>query len=90
MSLAALEKILYDLGVQGQARKAFANDKEAFLAQYRLEPNEKIWVCEFAVNLMLGAGVNPMLTLGYWMFLHPSHSRAHYTSSLNPEDITNG
>ncbi len=90
MSLAALEKILYDLGVQGQARKAFANDQEAFIAQYRLEPNEKKWVSGFEVNSMLCYGVNPMLTLGYWVFLHPSRSMATYTNALKPEGRTNG
>lgn len=90
MSLTALEKTLYDLGVQGSARKAFAGNIEAFLGQYRLTPEEKKWVGDFDVGAMLGAGVNPMLAMGYWMFLHPSHSMAAYTRALNPDEAAHG
>ncbi len=90
MSLVSLEKALYDLGVQGQARKAFTADKEAFLGQYRLDTFEKKWVRDFEVPALLAAGVNPMLAMGYWMFLHPSHSMSAYVSRLNPEVASHG
>lgn len=90
MSLVALEKALYDLGVQGQARKAFVNDQDAFLGQYTLEDTEKQWVRDFSIPALLNAGVNPMLAMGYWMFLHPSHSLSAYTKTLNTGVASHG
>lgn len=66
MSTTMLEKVLYDLGVDRAAKKAFRDDPRALLATYRLTAEEIELICDFDLHALRGRGVNPMLLMGYW------------------------
>jgi hypothetical protein len=66
MSLTMLEKVLYDLGVDRGAKKAFREDPGALLARYRLTADEVRLLREFDLHELAARGVNPMLLMGFW------------------------
>jgi hypothetical protein len=66
MSRTMLEKVLYDLSVDRQAKKAFRDDPRALLATYRLTDEEIELICAFDLHVLRERGVNPMLLMGYW------------------------
>ncbi|MCW2744538.1 MAG: hypothetical protein JWM48_1088 [Mycobacterium sp.] len=66
MSLTMLEKVLYDLGVDRGAKKAFREDADALLARYRLTADEVRLLRDFDLYELAARGVNPMLLMGYW------------------------
>ncbi|HEY0360534.1 MAG TPA: hypothetical protein VGD11_18290 [Mycobacteriales bacterium] len=66
MSLTMLEKVLYDLGVDRGAKKAFREDPDALLARYRLSADEVRLLRDFDLHELAARGVNPMLLMGYW------------------------
>lgn len=83
MSIYALEQVLYDLGVKRDARKAFAEAPDAFLAKYRLDDSEAHRVKSFDVRALFDAGVNPMLTMGFWQMCSPTRSLRDYVARMN-------
>lgn len=83
MSTFAIEAALHDLGVKRQARTAFADDPDTFLAGYRLSPDERRMFKEFDVAAMQRAGASPLLTIGFWLMNEPSRARATYLARLN-------
>jgi hypothetical protein len=66
MSLTMLEKVLYDLGVDRGAKKAFREDPDALLARYRLSTDEIRLLRDFDLYELAARGVNPMLLMGFW------------------------
>ena len=88
MSLTMLEKVLYDLGVDRGAKKAFREDADALLARYRLTADEVRLLRDFALYELAALGVNPMLLMGYWRLTGksiPSYL-GRIAGPLKPED----
>jgi len=81
-----LEQVLYDLGTRRDARSAFAQDAQAFLARYRLPASAAKMVAEFDVAALQRAGVSPLLTYGYWMTNAPTRTRAAYLAQLRGQE----
>lgn len=82
MTIYALETALHDLSVKREARAAFAQDAAGFLRRYRLDDRERAMIQDFDVAALQEVGVNPMLTLGFWMMNEPGRSRAVYLERL--------
>lgn len=85
MSLEALEHAIYDLGIDRNRRKLFQDDPEAFLAGYALSPEEADMIRRFDVRAMQAAGLNPMLSMGFWMTSAPDRSLKAYSAALKQE-----
>jgi hypothetical protein len=84
MSIHTLELVLHDLGVRRDARKAFKDNPEQFLAGYSgLDPRERAIVQTFDIRTLLDCGANPMLIMGYWMMNEGSRSMSGYLKSAN-------
>jgi hypothetical protein len=87
MSRTMLEKVLYDLSVDRQAKKAFRDDPRALLATYRLTDEEIELICAFDLHVLRERGVNPMLLMGYWQLAR--HDMATYLRRIaGPRDVS--
>lgn len=82
MTIGRLEKALYDLGVDRNAKTLFKEDPESFTDRYRLDDSEAAALTVFDVARLQQLGANPMLTMGFWMQLEPSHDMGAYIAAL--------
>ena len=82
MSVHALEQVLYDLGTNGEARRRFQREQDAFLSRYAVTEEDTASLTSFDVRAMYDRGVNPMLLQGFWLMLEPSHSIAAFIKRL--------
>jgi hypothetical protein len=82
MTVNALEQALYDLGVKRDARTAFHENADGFLARYRLDDEERGLLKNFDVAALQQRGTSALLTLGFWMTNAPDKSRAAYLARL--------
>lgn len=73
-----MELVLYDLGVKREARNAFSEDAAGFLSRYGVDASEAAMISGFDVARLLGRGVSPLLTYGFWMMNAPVKTRAAY------------
>lgn len=82
MSRNLLEKALWLLSVDRTSKKRFREDAAGFLERLTLSDEERRWVLEFDVGALQRAGVNPMLTMGYWQELGPTRDMRVYKERL--------
>ena len=82
MSVNVLEKVLWDLSVNGEAKKSFREDAARLLARYHLTEPERRMILDFDVRGLADEGVNAMLTMGYWMQLEGSRDMEKYLSRM--------
>lgn len=82
MSRNVLERALWHLSVERLAKNRFREDPEHYLSRFDLTDDEKKMVIEFDVAALQQAGVNPMLTMGYWQELSPNRSMRTYKEKL--------
>lgn len=69
MSLAGVQKALYDLNVDRRARQAFTEDPDRFAGRYRITGDELRLLTDRDVRALAGLGANPMLIWGFWRML---------------------
>ncbi|MCZ4316885.1 hypothetical protein O4H66_26075 [Comamonadaceae bacterium G21597-S1] len=74
--------MLHDLSVRREARVAWAQDAERFLAKFVLTRDEADMVKNLDVAAMLAAGVSPLLTYGFWMTNAQERTRKAYLTRL--------
>ena len=67
MSRDLLELALWELSVDRHARSQFATDEAGWLARAGLDAAEVDAIARRDVATLAGLGVNPMLTMGFWM-----------------------
>lgn len=84
MSRNLLERVLYQLSVDRSAKQRFREDAAGFLDRFALADEERRMVVEFDVLALQRAGVNPMLTMGFWQELSPSRAMRAYMACLRP------
>jgi hypothetical protein len=84
MSRNVLERVLYQLNVDRSAKQRFREDAAGFLAKFALDDDERRMVIEFDVLALQNAGVNPMLTMGFWQELSPNRDMRAYMARLRP------
>ena len=82
MSVNLLEKILWDLSVNSDAKSRFRDDPNKLLQRYNLTDRERQMILEFDVRGLADEGVNTMLTMGYWMQLQGSGDMGEYLSRM--------
>lgn len=82
MSTNTIEKVLYDLSVNKELRTCFKNDADSVLARYPLAPGEGFLIKEQQVARMKEQGVNPMLTMGFWMMMKGPQALGEYLAAM--------
>jgi hypothetical protein len=78
VSTSAIEQLLYDISIKRDVRKRFKDEPDAMLAVYPLTDDERFLIKAFRVGDLYRRGVNPMLTLGFWMEAEGSRSMSAY------------
>lgn len=84
MSRHVLERVLHQLSVDRYAKQRFKEDPEKFLDRFALDEAERRMVLGFDVLGLQRAGVNPMLTMGFWQELSPERDMRAYMKRLRP------
>ena len=85
MSRDVLERILWSLSVDRFSKEKFREDSHKFLSRFPLDEESVRMVLEFDVKAMQAVGVNPMLTLGYWVEMSPDRRISSYNRKLGSE-----
>jgi len=84
MSRNVLERVLHQLTVDRTAKQRFREDAGAYLARFALTDAERGMLTHFDVLGLQQAGVNPMLTMGFWQELSPERDIRAYMKKLRP------
>jgi hypothetical protein len=79
MTLGTVERVLYELSMNRAAKDQFRADAPTYLAKFALAEPEREMLAQFDVRGLSDMGVNPMLTMGFWMELEGSRSLPTYT-----------
>lgn len=85
MSRDVLERILWSLSVDRFSKEKFREDPKKFLGRFSIDEEGVRMILEFDVKGMQEAGVNPMLTLGYWIEMSPDRQVSSYNRKLGSE-----
>ena len=88
MSTNILEKVLWDLSVNRDAKQRFKDDPSKLLSRYHLTDVEREMVQNFDVRGLADAGVNTMLTQGFWLELEESHAIEGYLRRMNERPLS--
>jgi hypothetical protein len=82
MSRNVMERVLWQLCVERAAKERFRQDAHEFLRRFALSVDEVAMIVDFDVAGLQAAGVNPMLTMGFWQELSTVRSMAIYKQRL--------
>lgn len=85
MSRNVMERILWSLSVDRFSKEKFREDPRKFLERFPVDEKEARMILEFDVKAMQEMGVNPMLTLGYWIEMSPDHRVSSYNRKLGSD-----
>ena len=86
MSRNLMERVLWQLCVERAAKERFRQDPAGFLARFELSEDETAMILGFDVAGLQAAGVNPMLTMGFWQELSAERDMAIYKQRLGCTD----
>lgn len=86
MSRNTMERVLWQLCVERAAKERFRLDAAGFLERFELSEDEVAMILGFDVAGLQAAGVNPMLTMGFWQELSVDRSMALYKKRLGCTD----
>lgn len=84
MSRNVLERVLHQLTVDRAAKQRFRENAGVYLARFALTTAEREMLIGFDVLGLQQAGVNPMLTMGFWQELSPERDMRAYMKKLRP------
>lgn len=84
MSRNVLEKVLHQLTVDRSAKQRFRDDADAYLRRFAFSEAQRAMLMQFDVLGLQQAGVNPMLTMGFWQELSPERDMRAYMKKLRP------
>lgn len=82
MSTNTLETVLYDISAKRARRERFKEDADGFLSRYPLSEAETRMIKSMQVREMAELGVNPMLTMGFWLTLQGPASLPDYLRAM--------
>jgi len=88
MSRNILERVLHQLTVDRAAKQRFREDSAGYLQRFALSEAERAMLTGFDVLGLQQAGVNPMLTMGFWQELSPERDMRAYMRKLRPVGAT--
>jgi len=86
MSRNVMERVLWQLCVERAAKDRFRQDAAGFLGRFELDDAERAMILDFDVAGLQAAGVNPMLTMGFWQELSVERDMAIYKQRLGCTD----
>ncbi|MHA6194342.1 extradiol ring-cleavage dioxygenase [Pseudomonas wadenswilerensis] len=86
MSRNVMERVLWQLCVERTAKDRFRQDAAGFLGRFALAEDEVAMILDFDVAGLQAAGVNPMLTMGFWQELSVERDMAIYKQRLGCTD----
>jgi|SRR5882762_5125188 len=69
MSSNNVERALWEINVNPESRRRFAEDAARFLGRYRLTQDECNMIRQFDVRGLTDHGVSPLLVMAFWMEL---------------------
>lgn len=84
MSRNVLERVLHQLTVDRNAKQRFREDAAKYIERHALTQEERTMLLDFDVLGLQNAGVNPMLTMGFWQELSPERNMRAYMQRLRP------
>jgi protocatechuate 4,5-dioxygenase alpha chain len=82
MQRDVIERVLWNLSIDRFSKLKFKDDPKKFLARFALDQASVDAILNFDVKLLQEVGVNPMLTLGYWIEMSPSQDVSEYNQKL--------
>jgi hypothetical protein len=82
MKRDVLERILWSLSVDRFSKEKFKENAEKYLSRFPLDQADVDMILNFDVKKMQEVGVNPMLTMGYWIEMSPDKDMATYNQKL--------
>lgn len=82
MQRDVIERVLWNLSIDRFSKLKFKDDPKKFLARFTLDQDSVDAILNFDVQLLQEVGVNPMLTLGYWIEMSPSQNVSEYNQKL--------
>lgn len=82
MKRDVMERILWSLSVDRFSKTKFREDPEKFLSRFPIDEDGVRMILDFDVKRMQEVGVNPMLTLGYWIEMSPDRRVSSYNKAL--------
>ena len=89
MNVNRLEAVLYDLSTSRAAATKYQDDPEGFLKKYRLSETETEAVRNAEVGAMRRHGVNPMLTMGFWLVTRGRREMGEYMKRMKAAEASN-
>ena len=89
MSRNVMERVLWQLCVERAAKERFRQDAHDFLRRFALSEEEVAMIVDFDVAGLQAAGVNPMMTMGFWQELAPNRSMRLYKERLGATEEQN-
>lgn len=85
MKRDVLERVLWSLSIDRFSKEKFKENPEKFLGRFPLEAEDVRMILEFDVKKLQEVGVNPMLTMGYWIEMSPDRKMSSYNKKLGSE-----
>ncbi|MFC3050663.1 extradiol ring-cleavage dioxygenase [Kordiimonas pumila] len=85
MNVNRLERVVYDLGVNRDAKQKFREDAARFLAGYNLTAEEQELITTFDVKKLAELGVSPLALMGYWIQVEPTRHMGTYMKRMQGE-----
>lgn len=85
-----LERVLWSLSVDRFSKTKFKEDPQKFLSRFPLASEDIEMILNFDVKKMQEVGVNPMLTMGYWIELSPDRRMSSYNKKLGANTNLSG
>ncbi|SEG66031.1 MULTISPECIES: extradiol ring-cleavage dioxygenase [Marinobacterium] len=85
MKRDVLERVLWSLSIDRFSKEKFKENPEKFLGRFPLDAEDVRMILEFDVKKLQEVGVNPMLTMGYWIEMSPDRQMSSYNKKLGSE-----
>lgn len=82
MKRDVIERILWNLSVDRFSKMKFQEDPKKFLSRFAVDADDIEKILSFDVLALQEMGVNPMLTMGYWIEMSPEKSMKVYNQKL--------
>ncbi len=82
MKRDVIERVLWNLSMDRFSKMKFKEDPNKFLSRFVLDESDVKKILTFDVKALQEMGVNPMLTMGYWIEMSPDRSMHTYNQKL--------
>lgn len=82
-----IERVLWNLSVDRFSKVKYKEDPNKFLSRFALDKSDIEKILTFDVKALQEMGVNPMLTMGYWVEMSPDNSMQTYNQKLGSNGV---